>query len=544
MKRDLSKLSENKYDILIIGGGIYGAALLWRAAVAGLSAALIEQNDFASGTSANSQKIIHGGLRYLQNLDFLRIRQSVSERKRLMWLAPHLVSPLPCIMPLYGFKLKGKESLSCAIKLYNLISADRNSLPDISKHIPNGKILNKKKIIDLLPGIERKNLRGGVLWYDAFCSNTERLIISFIKSAVNLGCTAANYIKAEKLLIENNYVKGVQVFDKLSQNHFQIKSDKVVACTGSEFFDFNETLNIPKQNYVAGINLVVKRIFQHDYAAGIENRGNNRLYFVVPWKDKTIIGTDWYPASQPENFVFRKIHVRKLLDNFNETYPGANLTYDDVEFVHKGFVPAADNIENLNSTLSHYKIINGAKSGKNGFFKLVGVKYTTAVNVADSFLKAVIPGFKKTSVKSKPKLQGGEIDDLEEFKNNIYKKYQASYSNQELDNIIGNYGSEIDKVLDQKNIETNNKYHKLLETRVLFAIEDEMAVHLDDVVLRRTDMGSSCLPDGEELDLISKIMAEELNWDETKRIEEIKKLENCYSLLNKKLEYKQNLVLK
>ena len=490
MKRDLNRLSESKYDILIIGGGIYGAALLWIASVAGLSAALIEQNDFASGTSANSQKIIHGGLRYLQNLDFLRVRQSVGERKRLMWLAPHLVSPMPCIMPLYGFKLKGKESLSCAIKLYDLISADRNNLSDKSKRIPNGKILDNKKITELLPRIDQKNLRGGVLWHDAFCSNTERLIISFIKSAVNFGCSAANYVKAEKLLIENNYVKGVQVFDKLSQNHFQIKSGKVIACTSSESFDFEEMQNIPKQSYVAGINLVVKKIFQHDYAVGIENRDNNRLYFAVPWKDKTILGTDWYSAPEPESFAFKKIHVRKLLDNFNETYPGVNLTYNDVEFVHKGFVPAAYNVGNSNSILSHYRIINGANSGKNGFYKLIGVKYTTAVNVADSLLNNLIPGLKKSPIKCQPKLIGGEIDNLEEFKNDIYGKYQADYSKQVLDRLIGNYGSEIDRILEQKYIETNDKCHNLLKAQVKFAIENEMAVHLDDVVLRRTDTGT------------------------------------------------------
>ncbi len=548
MKRDLNKLSENKHDILIIGGGIYGATLLWSASVAGYSAALIEQNDFASGTSANSQKIIHGGLRYLQNLDFLRIRQSVSERKRLMWLAPHLVSPLPCIMPLYGYKLKGKESLSCAIKLYNLISADRNNLPDRSKYIPNGKILNKKKINDLLPGIEQKNLRGGVLWFDAFCNNTERLIISFIKSAVNIGCSAANYVKAEKLIIDNNDVKGVEVFDKLSQNHFQIKAEKVIACTGSDLIDLNEKLNIPKQKYVAGINVVVKRMFPHNYAAGIENPENNRLYFVAPWKDKTILGTDWYPAPEPENFVFKKIHVRKLLNNFNETFPQANLTYDDVEFVHKGFVPAADNFENSNSTLSHFRIINGAKSGINGFYKLVGVKYTTALNVADTLLRTINPGFKKMSIKSQPKLIGGEIVNLNEFKNKTHEKYQAFYSNQEIDSLVYNYGSEISNVLSHlnssaENIEKKDKYYELLRAKVIFAIEDEMALHLDDVILRRTDIGSSGLPDDKELDFTLKIMAEELDWDETKRFEEIQKVESYYSLLNKNLVYKQNLVL-
>lgn len=537
MKRELAGLSENKYDILIIGGGIYGATLLWRASIAGYSAALIEKNDFGSGTSSNSQKIIHGGLRYLQNLDFRRVRQSINERKRLMWLAPHLVSPLACIMPLFGHKLKGKEALFAGIKLYDMISADRNNIPDRSKYITSGKILSKDKIIDLIPGLEQTSLKGGVLWYDAFCKNTERLIVSFIKSAVNCGNVAANYIKAEKLITKNNTVKGVIAWDRLTQRYYQIEAEKVVACTGAESNGFITYTDNSQQGYVAGINVIVKKIFSHDYAVGIENKKSKRLYFVAPWKGKSILGTDWYPAPEPEKFEFEKTHIKNLIDNFNITYPVANLSYGDVEFVHQGFVPASNDFQNISSTLSHFKIINGGKFGLDGFYKIVGVKYTTAMNVAENFLKMTFPGFKELSLSSQPKLLGGEINDMTEFSNQIYMKYQTNYSREELSDLICDFGSEVDKVIGQlgvtsDNTELSNNYNNLLEARVLFAIKEEMAIHLDDVVFRRTGIGSIGPPDDPDLRLISKIMSEELKWDESQRIEEIKKVKNYYSLLS------------
>ena len=109
MTRNIEKLSKDKFDVLIIGGGIHGASLAWVASMTGLYTALIEKKDFAQGASSNSQKIIHGGLRYLQQLDLPRIKQSVSERKRLMWLAPHLIHPLECVMPTYGYGVREKK---------------------------------------------------------------------------------------------------------------------------------------------------------------------------------------------------------------------------------------------------------------------------------------------------------------------------------------------------------------------------------------------------------------------------------------------------
>src|SRR3990172_1319867 len=130
MKRDLKKLKTTEFDIVIIGGGIYGVCAAREAALRGLSVAIIEKDDFGSATSSNSLKIIHGGLRYLQHADFKRMRESITERRNLMRIAPHLVHPLPCIMPTYGHAMKGKEVMNIALFLNDLIGYDRNGLPD------------------------------------------------------------------------------------------------------------------------------------------------------------------------------------------------------------------------------------------------------------------------------------------------------------------------------------------------------------------------------------------------------------------------------
>ena len=151
MKRNLSKLGSTTFDLLIIGGGIHGAVLAWQAALCGMSVGLIEKGDFAQGTSFNSQKIIHGGLRYLQNLNIARMLQSMWSRRQLMMLAPHLVHPLRCLMPVYGHGFKGKEMMWLGLRINDLIGFNQNNLSDKSKFIPNGKILSASETNRFIP---------------------------------------------------------------------------------------------------------------------------------------------------------------------------------------------------------------------------------------------------------------------------------------------------------------------------------------------------------------------------------------------------------
>ena len=213
MKRDLKKLANEEYDLLIVGGGIYGVTLAWDAVLRGLKVAIIEKGDFASGTSSNSLKIIHGGLRYLQHADFARMRESIIERRILLRIAPHLISPMPCVMPTSGHAVKGPEVMRIGLMMNDIFSADRNWGLDPAKRLPAGKIISKSKMLDIMPFYQQDKLNGGALWYDAHMPNSERLLLSFLRSATEKGVAAAKYLFAENLILNNGRVSGVKAKD-------------------------------------------------------------------------------------------------------------------------------------------------------------------------------------------------------------------------------------------------------------------------------------------------------------------------------------------
>ena len=203
MKRDIAALADREFDLVVVGAGVYGAATAWDASLRGLSVALIDKGDFGSGTSFNSLKTIHGGLRYLQHADFTRMRESVRERRNLMRIAPHLVHPLPFLVPTYrGSLLKTRTVMRAALFINDLVSWDRNELADRQKHLPAGKALTRDACLEMAPGIERDGLTGGVLWYDAQMYNSDRLTLSFVLSAAKEGAVVANYVEATELIRE------------------------------------------------------------------------------------------------------------------------------------------------------------------------------------------------------------------------------------------------------------------------------------------------------------------------------------------------------
>jgi glycerol-3-phosphate dehydrogenase len=182
MTRNLANLSSRVYDVLVIGGGIYGVCIVWDAVLRGLSVALVEKGDFGSATSANSLRVIHGGLRYLQHGDIARMRQSIRERTTFMRIAPHLVHPLPILLPTYGHGLRGKEVLSVASSLDKIIGFDRKRLPDPQKHLPGSRLISKEECIRLFPYVEKENLTGGVIIHDCQMLSSERLVLSFARA--------------------------------------------------------------------------------------------------------------------------------------------------------------------------------------------------------------------------------------------------------------------------------------------------------------------------------------------------------------------------
>jgi glycerol-3-phosphate dehydrogenase len=194
MKRNLEALAATEFDLLIIGGGAFGAAAAWDATLRGLRVALIEQRDFASGASAECFKMVHGGIRYLQHADIRRLRSSCAERSAMLRIAPHLVTPLPILIPTYGHGRQGKAFLAAGMYVYDLLTAGRNAgIADATRRIAGTKLLSRAQTLELFPQLEQRSLTGGAVFEDGQMYNTARLVLAFVQSAVSRGAHAANY---------------------------------------------------------------------------------------------------------------------------------------------------------------------------------------------------------------------------------------------------------------------------------------------------------------------------------------------------------------
>ncbi|MEC4672912.1 MAG: FAD-dependent oxidoreductase, partial [Nitrospirota bacterium] len=246
MNRAVIELRQKFYDVAVVGGGIYGASVARDAAMRGLRVALVDQGDFGSETSANSHKIIHGGLRYLQHGDFKRMRESIRERSNLMRIAPHLVFPMPFLIPIFNNRGKGKSVFFAAMKLNDLVSFDRNQNLPSDKKIPNGRIISKAECLKLCPTLDCPELVGGAIYYDGQIYNPNRLILSFLQSAVLDGADVANYVRVTEFIVQNRKVQGLSVIDELTKESFEIKSDMVVNCTGPWNYSILNNLELGK----------------------------------------------------------------------------------------------------------------------------------------------------------------------------------------------------------------------------------------------------------------------------------------------------------
>ncbi|MFQ6113477.1 MAG: FAD-dependent oxidoreductase [bacterium] len=557
MKRDLAQLEGNEFDVLIIGGGIYGVCAAWEAALRGLSVALVEKGDFGSATSSNSLKIIHGGLRYLQHADFKRMRESISERKILMRIAPHLVHPLPCLMPTYGHALKGKEIMALALLINDLIGFDRNALTDPQKLLPRARTLSRDECKKLIPGVNEEGLTGAALWYDCQVYNTERMLVSVLRSAVEAGAVVANYVAMLNFRKNRDRITGILAKDTLSDNEFDIRAKLIINNTGpwvnNILGKLYERLAEPRVKLSAAMNLVVKKQFVPEYAVGIWSRSQfndedaliskgSRLLFVTPWRDYSLIGTTHVPyEGDAEQFKITEKDIRAFIHEVNEAYPAANLKREDVTYFYGGLLPMDGYNDKTGDVklLKHYRIIDHKKENSvEGLISVIGVKYTTARDVAAKTIDYV---FQKLGSKP-PKSQtpftpvfGGNIEQFENFLHQEISKSARGLNRGIIKQLVYNYGSEYSRILKycDENPEWTQPVHNtsnVLKAEVIHAIREEMALKLSDVVLRRTELGSAGNPGEESLKTCAAILAMELGWDKARVQREIEEVRNVYHL--------------
>ena len=554
MHRDTATLSTARFDLLVVGAGIHGAFIAWDAALRGLSVAVIDAGDFGGATSANSLKVIHGGLRYLQQVNVRRVIESINERATLLSLAPHLVRPLPFMVPTRGYGKEGRAALALALWLNDRFGAvARQDLPP-DRRIEPGRDVNRATAVDLAPPLESVPLDGGAIWYDAQASNTERLTLSVVQAAVAHGAIAANYLRCEELRVANGRVTGATLRDLIAETSFDVVARCVVNATGTALRVAGGTIaptNAPAR--ALAVNLITRPVAQ-TVAFGVRSHrssvddpigGGRRYLFFAPWRSSCLMGTFYRPWAATDPPRVSEELVAAILTECNEACPGLGLALDDVRRVHAGLLPvnpdpAATNGQAASGPASaplmaRARIVDqAAHGGPHGLVSVFGVKYTTARRVAEETVNVIYRTLGSSAPPCRTASVPRALDNSEpsgEARGPFMQGTDAWLGR--LDDVYGSGAPAVlaaANALDPQAAQPLAPESPVLRAEVVHAVSREMAVRLSDVVFRRTDLASEMPPAEAALRSAAELTAKLLGWSKARRDQEIAAVRDAFQL--------------
>ena len=506
---NLARMQREAFDIVVIGGGITGAGVALDAASRGLSVALVEKGDFASGTSSRSSKLIHGGLRYLEQFQFALVREALHERAVLSRMAPHLSKPLRFLVPLYSSSARSplgssKIKLSMGLGLYDFLAGSQN----IERH----RWLSADEAVQFAPALDRDGLRGAFIYYDCLTDDA-RLVIEVIKAAAAHGALVANYAAARSV-VANERETSLQIEDGLTGHSFNLRARVVVNAAGvwsdevSRLSDANVSNKLRPSK---GIHVVLpSEIFQNRTAVLIPSLGEGRFLFVIPWQGRTVVGTtdtDYSgdlnePRAEPSE-------VDRVVKSAARAFPGAALSSVDVISTFAGLRPliAADGMSTKEVSRKEEIFEN-----KSGLLTITGGKLTTwrrmaerVVDLAARKLEGLdgVPRLKAhRSLTENLQLAGGPVAVTEEEAAELAREYGLPVI--AVEHLIESYGGNY-RVLLELTRESDELKSSLIdglpqiEAEVVYAARYEMAATVEDFLSRRTrlellarDHGNSC----------------------------------------------------
>jgi glycerol-3-phosphate dehydrogenase len=404
VRPEVKALGSTRHDLLVIGGGIVGACLAWDAALRGLKVALVERGELGGATSANSLRIIHGGLRYLIRGDLPRMRESIRERSVLLRIAPGLVEPLPVAIPSGIPGYPGRTALRLGLAVNDLLSAGRNRHLLPSRHLPAGRGLSSRDLSALCPGLGPLARAGGALWYDALMSRPEHLTRAFVRSATEHGGLVAKNAWADSFIKSGGRVLSVAIRDcqtgalqEVAASQFALAAgpwtDQVLArAVGSA----PASRMMPR--HALGLNLVVRRRLA-EAAIGVRSErsvaedpigGGHRFLFLVPQEDTTLVGT-WYGMVEDGGLEAALERGRRaLLEDVDRACPSLGLTSADVIGQQWGQLPLDHHADGRPARLADRPRLSGpAETGLVNLFAAETVKFTTARAVAEVLLDRI-----------------------------------------------------------------------------------------------------------------------------------------------------------
>jgi glycerol-3-phosphate dehydrogenase len=530
MIRDLTTLTARTHDLLVVGGGIYGLTIACDAAQRGLSVALIERADFGSGSSFNHLRTIHGGLRYLQTLEIGRARESMRERRTLAHIAPHAVRPMAFALPLYRSFARGTMAMRAAFAADRVITYDRNRGVEPALQLPPGRVVGRIEAIERFPGVPRRGLTGAAVWHDYLAVEADRLTFSWAQAAAGHGAQLANYVEATGVLVNGGRAGGVRAVDRLSGRELEIAAHMTIAATGGRF-DPAETPSVP---LLRAMNLVTRREAAGE-AFGARTTGGRHL-FLVPWKQRALFGTWEASLSGPGPPCSLGGDVERFIAALNTAFPALDLTIDDVTLVHHGAVPARPG-ENGTATLeTRERIIDHADAGRPGLLSVAGTKYTTARATADRVVDLVLAAMNRPHIAGRTAetpLPGGDLPNIPTTVSEARRQYDAVLPSDTIPHLVAAYGSRYRDIANLA-VQRDEWHAKLapdapvIGAQLVWAARYEMALTLQDAVVRRTPLGALGHPGQAAAACAAEILAAELGWSDERKAHEIRALEDFY----------------
>jgi glycerol-3-phosphate dehydrogenase len=486
VRASLRDLGAGGFDLLVIGGGITGAGIAREAALRGLSTALVESRDFGEGTSSRSSRLIHGGLRYLEQGRLRLVREALRERRILLRLAPHLVRPLPFVFPLFQGDRVPRWKLALGLAMYDLLAAGGN----VRRH----RTLGKRALLEAEPLIRERGLTGGALFFDAQCDDA-RLVVATVRAAAAAGARAANYMRVTGLIPTVAGVRGAYIKDRFSGEEGEVRARLIVNATGpwaDEVRRLEDPQSLPLLRPTKGVHVVVPR-------TRIGNRNgviftspvDGRVMFILPWGEWTYIGTtDTDTTEAPEALTVEEADVVYLLRSANAMFPGARLGPSDVIASWAGLRPllASDPGANASAVSREHRIVRGPR----GVFTIVGGKLTTwramAAEMTDALVKDLGHHRKASRKPSETEpLPGGETAQLDGFRPG---GVELGLSAATIDHLLQHFGAEAPAIYklcreSPELMQPIHPHHPAIAAEVIFSADREYAMTVDDVLARR-----------------------------------------------------------
>ena len=543
MQRRPTALTQREYDLLIIGGGAFGAAAARDAALRGLSTVLLERNDFGGGASAECFKMVHGGIRYLQHADVPRLRASCHERSALLRIAPHLVSPLPIAIPTYGHGRSGKAFLGAGARVYDLLTLDRNrAIRDPARKISNTRLLSRNEVLAMFPHLQTPDLSGAVVFEDGQMYSAARLVLAFVKGAVAAGADVCNYAEATQFLWSGNKVRGARVRDQLTGDEFDVRARLTLNAAGPwadylqrdpEHFGAAKRLPFSRDAY-----FIVERAPGAMYGIAMQGLSRDkdallgrqtRHLFAAPWRDKTLLGV-WHSLFPefPDQACVRPPEIEEWMAEINTVYPTLRLEPGEVSFAHCGLVPFGETATATELSFGKESRLVDHRRAHNvhGLVSLVGIRFTMARVDAARAIDLLLKQADRAPLapaSDRIVLPGGEIEDFAAFEADACGALPPGVTMKSLQALLRNHGTGYRAVLNESARSTvmDIPGTSTLAAEVRFAVNQEMAVHLDDVVMRRTDLAAGSHPGRAALLATAAEMGRSLSWSAERLHQEI-----------------------